>query len=123
MENFFGGKPSGKYTNYDTLSDKIQVDEIPLLASPKACLKWDITYKIYDCLYEHGALTPAEIDSLIKHRDIDMIAHTLERMGDIGITKPLNHENLTRANALGNQSIFPILYKVKKWELTEYIKE
>ena len=123
---------TGRYTNYDTLSTKvesliqagtIQAEEIPLLSSPKACLNWDITYQIYDCLYEYGSLTPTEIDSFIKHGDTDMIAYTLERMSDIGITKPINFKNLTRGDLpTKGLNILPILHNQKKWELTENIR-
>ena len=72
--NILGQVMAGKYTDVDTLLDKvnnlIQTGEItvsndPILPSPMDCLQWGLTYKIYDCLYEHESLTPVEIDSLI----------------------------------------------------------
>lgn len=129
-----GGKPSGQYTNYDTLSNKvesliqagiIQSEEIPLLPSLKACLNWDIIYQIYDCLYVHGALTATEIGSMLSiHRPPGIINHTLKNMSHIGITKPVNYENLTSADVPRKRlSILPILHKLKKWELTASIRE
>ena len=45
-------------------------------------------------------------------------------MSEIGITRPLNHENLTSAiMPIKGESISSILYQVKKWELTEYIRK
>ena len=129
--NFFGEKLSGQYTDVETLLDKInrqiksgaiQVSNDPHL-SPMKCLNWGITYQIYDCLYEHGALTPAEIYSLTRYRDPNMIAHILEYMSLIGITKPINHENITYRDVLYGEASAHILYEQKKWELTESIRE
>ena len=128
---------SGKYTDEDTLSKKvnsqieagtIQVSNDPLLPSPMACLNWGLTYKIYDCLYENQTLTPAEIAARIDYAQQIyekefIVNHTLEHMSQIGITRSLNHENLTSADMpFKGLSISPILYQVKKWELTESIK-
>ncbi len=128
-------KLTGKYTDFDVLSDKInrqinsgiiEVDKFPL--PPLACLNWDLTYEIYDCLFVNGPLTPAQIASQIDYEkplyDKEVVInHTLERMSDIGITRPVNHENLTSGDLpFRGDSISPILYKVKKWELTDYIK-
>lgn len=136
-KNLLGEMLAGKFTDVKTLSEKvdsqieagtIQVNKAPLMASPKACLNWGLTYKIYDCLYENQPLTPEEIASRIDYeRQIYekevIVNHTLERMSEIGITKPLNHENLTSADIpIKEFSVSPILYQVKKWELTEYIK-
>ncbi len=136
-KKLLGEMLSGKYIDVKTLSEKvdsqieagtIQVNKVPLMASPKACLNWGLTYKIYDCLYENQSLTPAEIASRIDYeRQIYekefIVNHTLEHMSGIGITRPLNHENLTSADIpIKGLSISPILYQVKKWELTEYIK-
>ena len=129
----FGEKLSGKYIDADTLSEKInrqiksgaiQVSNAPLALSPKACLNWNLTYKIYDCLYDNEPLTPAEIVSLIGYEKPEgIVNHTLERMSDIGITRPINHENLTSADIpIKGLSILRILHQVKKWELTEAIK-
>ena len=129
--NILREKLSGKYTDADTLYEKInkqiesgaiKVDTAPL--SPMYCLTWDITYKIYDCLYENEPLTPAEIVPLVNHEKPEAIVnHTLECMGDIGITKPINHENLTSADRpKEGLSILSILHQIKKWTLTEYIK-
>ena len=52
-----------------------------------------------------------------------MIAHILEHMSLIGITKPVNHENLTSGDVLLGERSAHILYEVKKWELTESIRE
>ena len=86
-------------------------------------MNWNLTYQIYDCLYVQGSLTPAEIDSLIRYGDPDTVTHALERMCDIGITKPVNLENLTRADLPSKGlDILPILHNEKKWQLTEYIR-
>lgn len=135
--NLFGEKLSGKYTDAVTLSDKvnnqiksgkIQVDKDSLL-SPMACLNWDLTYKIYDCLYVNEPLTPAQIASHVDYekkvyeKEV-IVNHTLEYMNRIGITRPINHENLTSADVpIRGFSISPILYQVKKWELTESMKQ
>ena len=136
-KNLLGEMLSGKYTDMEILLEKvdsqieagtIQVSNDPLLPSPKACLNWGLTYKIYDCLYENQPLTPAEIASRIDYErqmyeEEVIVNHTLEHMNEIGITRPLNHENLTSAVIpIKGESISPILYQVKKWELTEYIK-
>ena len=134
--NLLGEKLSGKYTDVDTLLDKvnnqiksgkIQVDKDPL-QSPMVCLNWGLTYKIYDCLYVNEPLTPAQIASLVDYekkvyeKEV-IVNHTLEHMNRIGITKPINHENLTSADVpIRGFSISPILYQVKKWELTESMK-
>ena len=103
---------SGKYIDEDTLSRKvnsqieagtIQVSNAPLLPSPMACLNWGLTYKIYDCLYENQSLTPAEIAARIDYAQQIyekefIVNHTLEHMSEVGITRPLNHENLTSAD-------------------------
>ena len=130
--NILGEVMAGKYTDIDTLLDKVNnlieseqitVSNDSILPSPMHCLQWGLTYKIYDCLYEHGSLTPVEIDSLIRYGDPDTVTHALERMGDIGITKPVNLENLTRDDLPSKGfDILPILHKKKKWELTEYIR-
>ena len=137
-QNLLGEMLSGKHTNADTLLEKvnsqieagtIQVSNEPLLQSPMACLNWGLTYKIYDCLYENQPLTPAEITSRIDYErriyeEEVIVNHTLECMSEIGITRPLNHENLTSAVIpIKGKSIFPILYQVKKWELTEHISK
>ena len=63
---------AGEYTDFEKLSGKVNnliesgqitVSNDPIL-SPKRHLEQTITYKIYDCLYVHGSLTPAEINSL-----------------------------------------------------------
>lgn len=128
---------SGKYADVETLLKKvnsqieagtIQVSNDPLLPSPMECLKWGLTYKIYDCLYENQSLTPAEIAARIDYAQQIyekefIVNHTLEHMSEVGITRPLNHENLTSADIpFKGLSISPILYQVKKWELTESIK-
>ncbi len=73
-KRLLGEMLSGKYTDEETLSKKInsqieagtiQVSNDPLLPSPMECLNWGLTYKIYDCLYENQSLTPAEIASRI----------------------------------------------------------
>lgn len=130
--NILGEVLAGKHTDVDILLEKvnskiesgeIQVVSGPLLQSPMDCLNWNLTYQIYDCLYVHGSLTPAEIDSLIRYGDPDTVTHALERMCDIGITKPVNLENLTRDDLPSKGfGILPILHKKKKWELTEYIR-
>lgn len=130
--NILGEVLAGKHTDFDTLSEKvnskiesgeIQVVSGPLLQSSMDCLNWNLTYQIYDCLYVHGSLTPAEIDSLIRYKEPDMVTYILERMCDIGITKPVNLENLTRADLpRKGLDILPILHNQKKWELTEYIR-
>ena len=130
--NILGEVMTGKYTDVDTLLDKvnsliksaaIKVNNDTIL-SPMYCLQWGITYKIYDCLQEHGSLTPVEIDSLINDKPPGIINHTLEFMSLIGITKPVNHENLTSADLpRKGLSILPILHEQKKWGLTEYIRE
>ena len=125
-------KLSGKYIDADTLLEKInyqiksgaiQVSNVPLALSPMACLNWSLTYKIYDCLYDNEPLTPAEIVSLINFEKPEgIINHTLEHMSRIGITRPINHENLTSADIpIKGLSILRILHQVKKWELTEAI--
>ena len=134
--NLLGEKLSGKYTDFDTLSGKvenqiksgeIQVDK----DSPRplmACLNWDLTYQIYDCLYVNEPLTPAQIASRVDYekkvyeKEV-IVNHTLECMNRIGITRPINHENLTSADVpIRGFSISPILYQVKKWELTGLMK-
>ena len=131
--NILGEVMAGKYTDLDTLLDKVNklielgqitVSNDSILPSPMNCLQWGLTYKIYDCLHVHGSLTPAEIHSQINESDPDTIGHTLERMGDLGITQPVNYEDLTRAD-LPTQgfSILPTLNEQKQWELTEYIRE
>lgn len=136
-KRLLGEMLSGKYTDEETLSKKvnsqieagtIQVNNDPLLPSPMACLNWGLTYKIYDCLYENQSLTPAEIAARIDYAQQIyekefIVNHTLEHMSEVGITRPLNHENLTSADIpFKGLSISPILYQVKKWELTESIK-
>ena len=131
--NILGQVMAGKYTDVDTLLDKvnnlIQTGEItvsndPILPSPMNCLQWGLTYKIYDCLYEHESLTPVEIDSLINDSPPGIIDHTLELMRLIGITKPVNYENLTPRDVQRKGfSVLTILFEQKKWKLTEYIKE
>ena len=122
---FFCEKLSGQYTDVDTLLDKInsqiksgaiQVSNDPNL-SPMKCLNWGITYQIYDCLYEHGALTPAKIYSLTRYRDPNMIAHILEYMSLIGITKSINHENITYRDVLYGKASAHILYEQKNGNL------
>lgn len=131
--NILGEIMAGKYTDVDTLLDKVNnliesgeitVSNDPILPSPMDCLQWRLTYKIYDCLYEHGSLTPVEIDSLINDSPPGIIDHTLEFMSLIGITKPVNYENLTpRDVPRQGLSVLTILFEQKKWKLTEYIKE
>ena len=123
---------AGEYTDFEKLSGKvnnliesgvIQISDDPIL-SPKRHLEQTITYKIYDRLYEHGSLTPAEIHLYINDIDPGTISHYLERISLIGITKPVNHENLTFKDVPHRGlDILPILYERKKWELTEYIRE
>ena len=130
--NILGEVLAGEHTDFDTLSEKvnskiesgeIQVVSGSLLQSSMDCLNWNLTYQIYDCLYVQGSLTPAEIDSLIRYGDPDMVTYALERMCDIGITKPVNLENLTRADLPSKGlDILPILHNQKKWQLTEYIR-
>ena len=131
--NILGEVMAGKFTDIDTLLDKvnnlIELGEItvsndPILPSPMHCLQWGLTYKIYDCLYEHGSLTPAGIHSIIKDSDPDTISHTLERMNFVGITKPVNYADLTRADLPSKGlDILPTLNEQKQWELTKYIRE
>ena len=131
--NILGEVMTGRHTDVDTLLDKVNnliesgritVSYDPILPSPMDCLQWGLTYKIYDCLYEHGSLTASEIDSLINDQPPGVINHALEYMSDIGITKPVNHENLTSGDVpRKGLSILPILHERKQWELTEYIKE
>ena len=130
--NILGEKLSGQYTDVETLLDKInkQIESGTLqvsndsILSPMKCLNWSLTYKIYDCLYEHGSLTPTEIDSIINDRPPGIINHALELMSLIGITKPVTHENLTSGDLpRKGLSILPILHEHKKWELTESIRE
>ena len=135
--NLLNEKLSGKYADIDTLLDKvnnqiksgkIQVDK-DSLQSPMVCLNWGLTYKIYDCLYDiNEPLTPAQIASRVDYekkvyeKEI-IVNHTLEYMSRIGITRPINHENLTSADVpIRGFSISSILYQVKKWELTESMK-
>ena len=130
--NILGAILAGKYTDVETLLDKVNnliksgvitVKKDPLL-SPMKCLEKGLTYKIYDCLFEHGSLTPAEIHSVIKDSNPDTIGHTLERMSLIGITQPVNYESLTRADLpIKGLDLRQTLHERKKWELTEYIKE
>ena len=72
--NILGAALAGKYTDVEILLDKInkliesgkiQLTNDLSFLSPMNCLQWGITYKIYDCLFEHGSLTPVDIDSLI----------------------------------------------------------
>ena len=131
--NILGEVMAGRFTDIDTLLDKVNnlielgqitVSNDPLLPSPMHCLQWGLTYKIYDCLYEHGSLTPAEIHSVIKDSDPDTISHTLERMNFVGITKPVNYADLTRADLPSKgPDILPTLNEQKQWELTKYIRE
>ena len=130
--NLLGEVMAGKYTDVDTLLDKVNnliesgqiTDSNDRFLSPVYCLHWSLTYKIYDCLYEHGSLTSTEIDSLINDKPPGIIHHALELMSLIGIAKPVNHKELTSADLPHRGlSILPILYEQKKWELTEYIRE
>ncbi len=136
-KRLLGEMLSGKYIDKETLSKKvnsqieagtIQVSNDPLLPSPMACLNWGLTYKIYDCLYENQSLTPAEIAARIDYAQQIyekefIVNHTLEHMSEVDITRPLNHENLTSADIpFKGLSISPILYQVKTWKLTEYIR-
>lgn len=131
--NLLGEVMAGKYTDVDTLLDKVNnliesrqiaVDNDSILPSPMNCLQWGLTYKIYDCLYEHGSLTPAEIHSHINDSNPGTISHTLERMNFIGITQPVNYESLTRADLpIKGLDLLETLHERKKWELTEYIRE
>ena len=131
--NILGEVMAGKFTDIDTLLDKVNnlielgqitVNNDSILPSPMHCLQWGLTYKIYDCLYEHGSLTPAEIHSVIKDSDPDTIGHTLERMNFVGITKPVNYADLTRADLPSKGlGILPTLNEQKQWELTKYIRE
>ncbi len=130
--NLLGEAMAGKYTDVDTLLNKInskiesgeiQVSKDPT-HSPMKCLQWGLTYKIYDCLYEHGPLTPADIYSYINESNPATIGHTLERMNLIGITTPINYKDLTRDDLpIKGLHIQTTLYERKKWELTEYIRE
>ena len=126
--NLLVGKISSQYTDSDTLlgkfynqleSGKIQVDNHPPYSSPTACLNWGTTYKIYDCLYDYEPLTLSEIVPLIDNEKPEgMVNFILERMSDIGITTPLNHENLTSGDlSKKGLSILPILFQLKKWGL------
>lgn len=131
--NLLGERLWGQYTDADILLEKvnskiragtIQVSNDAFLPSPMNCLQWGITYKIYDCLYANGPLTASEIDSLINDKPPGVINHTLEYMNHLDITKPVNHENLTSRDVPHKGlSILPILHEVKKWELTESIRE
>ena len=130
--NILGEVMAGKYTDIDTLLDKVNnliesgqitVSNDPTL-TPMHCLQWGLTYEIYDCLYEHGSLTPAEIHSQINESDPGTIGYTLERMGLIGITQPVNYADLTRADLpIRGLDLLQTLNERKKWELTEYIRE
>ena len=122
----------GKHTNFEKLSDKVnrlinsRENQVinDHIRTPESYLEQTITYKIFDCLYDHGSLTPSEIHSVIKITNPGTISHYLERISLIGITKPVNHENLTFKDVPHKGlDILPILYEEKKWELTEYIKE
>ena len=131
--NLLVGKISSQYTDSDTLlekfynqleSGKIQVDNHPPYSSPTACLNWGTTYKISrdDCLYDYEPLTPAEIVPLIDNEKPEgMVNFILERMSDIGITKPLNHENLTSGDLPEKRIVYSpggtILFQLKKWGL------
>ena len=130
--NILGEVMAGDSTDIDTLLEKvnnlIESGQITVgndrFLSPMHCLQWGLTYKIYDCLYEHGSLTPAEIHSIIKDSDPDTIGHTLERMSLIGITQPVNYADLTRADLpIRGLDLLQTLNERKKWELTEYIRE
>ena len=130
--NILGEVMAGRYTDIDTLLEKvkklIELGQITVsndrTLTPMHCLQWGLTYKIYDCLYEHGSLTPAEIHSHINDSDPDTIGHTLERMNLIGITQPVNYTDLTRADLpTKGLDILQTLNEQKQWELTEYIKE
>lgn len=131
--NILGEVMAGDHTDVDTLLDKVNnlidsgqitVSNDSILPSPMNCLQWGLTYKIYDCLYEHGSLTPAEIHSIIKDSNPDTIGHTLERMNFIGITRSVNYADLTRDDLpIKGLALRQTLHERKKWELTEYIRE
>ena len=130
--NILGEVMAGRYTDIDTLLEKvnklIELGQITVsndrTLTPMHCLQWGLTYKIYDCLYEHGSLTPAEIHLHINDSDPDTIGHTLERMNLIGITQPVNYADLTSADLpIKGPDLLQTLNEQKQWELTEYIKE